>query len=137
MVIISIFRRSSLRIRHCFFEARESKKHGINELCSAISQAAIYGTTHFAAAVGKLIAEVSGVVKPQSAACGPLLFGKNCAELRLSQLSRGQALDASQLYAFHRSTFAAGFILDSPDQSGNLSRRSFIGVGGSLTEGIC
>jgi hypothetical protein len=44
----------------------------MNDLCSTISQAAIYGTTHFAAAVGKLIAEVSGVVKSQTAAVGSL-----------------------------------------------------------------
>ena len=55
-------------IKTCFFEACESKKHGINELCFAISYATVYDTIHFAIAPGKLVAEESGVVKSQSAA---------------------------------------------------------------------
>jgi len=57
-----------IMIRISFFEAFEPKKHRINELYSAISQAAIYGTIHFAVAE-KLIAEESGIVKLQTADC--------------------------------------------------------------------
>ncbi len=75
-------------------------------MCSAISQAAIYGTIHFAVAVGKLIAEEFSVVKSQSAvAVGSFWeFRKFTA-----------VLDANHLYAFNRSPFAAGFIQDIPD----------------------
>ena len=58
-----------IMIRTCFFEAFEPKKHKINELCSAINYAAIYGAIHFAVAVGKLIAEEFSVVNSQSAIC--------------------------------------------------------------------
>ncbi len=103
-------------IRTCFSEACESKKHKTNELCSAISQAAIYGTIHFAVAVGKLIAEEFSVVKSQSAA-----FWREFRKFTA-------VLDAGFLYAFNRSPFAAGFIQDIPDQSGshrNHGRRAF------------
>jgi len=60
-------------IRICFFETRESKKHGINELCSAVSQEAIYGGIHFEVSAKKLISAESGVVKSQPAVCSWLL----------------------------------------------------------------
>ncbi len=60
--------RTNEMIRHCFFEVSESKKHRINNLCSAISQAAIYGIIHSAITIRKLVAEESGVVKLQTAA---------------------------------------------------------------------
>ena len=67
-------------IRYCFFEASESKKHKISELCSAISQAAIYGTTHFAIIIRELIAEEFSAVKLQTAAFWRELKGivQNC-----------------------------------------------------------
>ena len=56
-------------LRHCFFDAFESKKHRISELCSAISQAAIYGTIHSAIIIRELIAGEFSVVNLQLVAC--------------------------------------------------------------------
>ncbi len=53
--------------KNWFSKVLESKKHKINELCSAISYAAIYGGIHFAIVTKKLIAKASCVVESQSA----------------------------------------------------------------------